>query len=177
MDDAQTRRFARNWAKHQLKKASRPKKVASEKVLAALAQGRAVRAMKLAQKKSGGGLVDYARQASQHASQKAVDFGKYMGKRMEADLERKHPHVTVDDPEEAARLISAYTKAPPHLYKGLAIAGTGALGYGLYRALQKRREREVTPEQAEIMAEMREGLADKSKKTAYKRFKTKESEE
>lgn len=158
--DAQTRRMAQNWAKLQLRKAARPKRVASAKTLEHLARGRAIRAANIAKKKSGGSLKDvaeYAAQARRHARHGAQTLaegahdvlGSLQGhvagvsNRLERAGKQEFHHATGEDPMFDPTAYKAFVAPPKHLHRGLAVAGAaGALGLGAY-ALHRRHKRQA----------------------------------
>ena len=182
MSDAQTMRYARNWAKLQMKKAARPKRTVTAETLANLARGRQIRAANLAKMKGGfipQDVKDYAKQAKRFLRSKTYDASNVvsglpigagprnalgilnarLANANQASFARENPMDATQFP------IPPAFYGPPVLPPGygkaaLGAAALGAAGYGLYRlgkksiATSRKVEREMAEEEAYYKAVM-----------------------
>ena len=158
--DAQTMRYARNWAKHLMKKAARPKRVVTEKMLENLAKGRRIRAANLAKMSGGSAVGEYVAQAGRHLADK---YGEHFGSVGRAAKSSAWKQAAEDFAQKGlAHSSKDFMSAPKHLYKGLAAAGAATAAgaaYGIHKAMKATRRALMTPEQAEIRQEMQEAVA------------------
>ena len=173
MSDAQTMRYARNWAKHLMKKAARPKRTVSAETLANLARGRRIRAENLAKMKgagkSGGYIPEavkkYGTQARRHAralaykslgalheqappSSRGAQALRTMGEHLEtvnaSDYAREFPFFARHYP---GMVPPAFNAPPKYLYPALGAAAlTAGLGYGVHKARKMRKSMDLNEE-------------------------------